>query len=158
MNEINSQIVSESTSIGSNLSIIEIPPRITNPRKTEENFGISITANWYGDSQVRMSIQRPILDEHGKFTYETTSNALLIFERELRILNHSFLISNDDQGYYIYHRRWALSGEGRTLQEAREDLIKTIIHLRNSYAESPIEELTIEAVEFRNYLLHILPA
>jgi len=47
-------------------------------------------------------------------------------------------------------------GEGKNLEEAKNDLIRTIIELRTFYSRIPLENLDARAVQFREYLLGVL--
>lgn len=62
-----------------------------------------------------------------------------------------------DEGYVILsHPAWSLTGLGKDFVEAEKDLVENARILANVYLNRPVSQMTIGALEFRDFLLQII--
>jgi len=71
----------------------------------------------------------------------------------MEIGTESFRVTQNEHGVFICHDALPISGFGRSMAEAREDLFGTIRDLRDHYANTPIDQLSVQAVYVRERVL-----
>lgn len=86
-------------------------------------------------------------------TLAESSTRLARFEYSIYIFGDEFRISVDSNGWCIYHPTWTLMGEGKTLDDAKRDLLLTIREVRKDLIHSPLTKLAPSAIAFREYLV-----
>lgn len=76
-----------------------------------------------------------------------------IIKRTLQIKNVTFDLSFEDNQFMISHPKWSLMGSGATFALAYLDLLENSKIFLEGYLNSPITDLTFDAIEFRDFLL-----
>ena len=69
------------------------------------------------------------------------------------LLGESFEVESDDGVVVIQHPRWSLIGSGTTVLEAEADLLSCAREVAPLYVGVPLDSLSIEALEFRDFLI-----
>lgn len=73
--------------------------------------------------------------------------------KSIKLFNQVFDFLNEDGVITLTHPKWSLVGIGDDLLSAERNLVENAKILADGYFQLPINELTLEAIEFRNYLL-----
>lgn len=90
----------------------------------------------------------------------TQSNKPIIRSRTiikyLQLFKNKFLFEEEDNSIILSHERWSLVGEGSTLAEAEQDLMRNARISLDGYFKIHSSEMTIDAIEYRDFLLTIV--
>ncbi|MEX0780085.1 MAG: hypothetical protein WD491_09720 [Balneolales bacterium] len=75
---------------------------------------------------------------------------------EVEIEGEIFLCEVNDEGVYITHPVWSLTGFGENLYEARKDMFNDMKIIASEYVNEYDSALTFEAINLKNFLLRVL--
>jgi len=75
-----------------------------------------------------------------------------IVRPDVEVLGDMFYQTENEGYVYVHHPRWSLCGMGKTLTGAVCDVINQVNDAKRVYCTTPINELTADAVEFRQWL------
>jgi len=118
-------------------------------RKNLHSYDIII-----GDQVSGTEVHQTVVSNNGNI--ENRVIRKVTFEHSIDFLGDQFILLKDKEGCFLTHKEWSLMGEGKNLEEAKKDLVRNIMELRDTYLHTPIENLDFRAVQFRNFLSDIL--
>lgn len=132
------------------------PPK--NPWKNiiqKEKIALSVLRELISSQTIRVDFILPVINQSGALDKEVLYSITTKYEFPVEIFGDEYRLSKDKEGFFIFHPRWSIIGEGSNFDEAKEDLIRTIRQLKASYLKTKIENLDVRAIEFREYLLSL---
>lgn len=87
--------------------------------------------------------------------YYFAPNADLI-NKTIDINEVEFNIDFENGEFIISHPKWSLIGCGNTLYDATIDMFSEAKNILHNYLETPLSNLTIDAIQFREFLIKLL--
>lgn len=72
------------------------------------------------------------------------------------VAGEPFFLEREDGYIYLSHIRWSLTGAGKSLLEAEQDLIEDARLKAEIYLSHPVEQMTYDAFEMGNFILRLL--
>lgn len=75
--------------------------------------------------------------------------------KSIEINGVEFIINLEEGEFIITHPKWSLIGSGNTLYEATNDIFNEAKKILPNYIDTPLSNLTTEAIQFREFLLKL---
>lgn len=85
-------------------------------------------------------------------SYKTQLHSL----HPIELFNETFILEVIDGVYSITHDIWSISGQGATYFEAIKSLLEEAREIKNYYINSPLNQLTFDAITLREFLLKVI--
>lgn len=106
--------------------------------------------------KITVLVARPVVGPEGTLFREIKKLQEVYYQRPVELFGEEFVISQEENEVFIFHRTWPISGQGANREEAMSDLKQTLHDLKDHYAHTGIDQLDGRAILFRDFILNSL--